>query len=92
MRHQLPLAALLLATAAACTTDGPSPDDETAVTSALEQENGGFDTSDEAPMFDRGARFDSASLEADAEVTDAMTADPEWPTIASAPNGERLAC
>lgn len=91
MRHQLPLAVLLLATCTtACTTDGASPDDVAAVTSDLEQVNGGFDTADEVPMFDEELAFNSAALEADATVTDTMSADPEVSTIESAPNGDRI--
>jgi hypothetical protein len=87
MRHQLPLFLLLASSTFACTTDGN--DDATAVTSALEQANGGFDTADEAPMFGDDAAFEAAGIEADTSVTDTMAADPSVTTIENAPAGAR---
>jgi hypothetical protein len=91
MRFQLPLkfnldldlnlrlSALLLAIPAAACTQGastPSEEDPDQVADAIELENGGFDTSDEAPMFADASLFASADLEADAAVADPMAADP----------------
>jgi hypothetical protein len=52
---------------AACTTDS-SIDDEDTVVSALEQDDGGFDTTDEQPMFDLADEFGRADVERDAEA------------------------
>lgn len=91
MRHQLPLA-LLLATSIlpACVDDtGTGTDDADQVTSALEQENGGLDTTDEAPMFGDDPAFAAAAIEADVAVTDSMASDPGVTTIENAPAGAR---
>lgn len=78
MRTKLPLALLLTVPTVACTTDTSSPPDESpeSIATSLEQENGGFDTVDEAPQFGDTALFTSADIEADAPVTDAMATDP----------------
>ncbi|MGE0549825.1 MAG: hypothetical protein AB7O24_18340 [Kofleriaceae bacterium] len=74
MRPQLPLALLLASTTAACLD---SASDETQdVLSALEQDNGGFDTEDEAPMFGEAELYASAEIEADAAIDDPMANDP----------------
>jgi len=71
MRAKLPLALLLASTTVACTTDD-APTTETDVSSALELDDGGFDTSDEAPMFADEALFAAAQLEADRPNVDLM--------------------
>lgn len=78
MRFQLPLALLLTVPTIACTTDATTPpaEDLDEVTDALELEDGGYDTSDEAPLFGDDALYAGADLEADAAVADPMAADP----------------
>ena len=69
------VASFFAVAAAACTESSPPTEDE--ITSALELENGGLDTSDELPMFGAEAEFAAAELEADVTGADASTADPE---------------
>ncbi|HWO17570.1 MAG TPA: hypothetical protein VNO30_02300 [Kofleriaceae bacterium] len=78
MRFQLPLAVLLtVPTTIACTDNAAPPaDDLDSVTEAIERENGGFDTSDEAPLFGDDALYAAADIEADAVVTDPLATDP----------------
>jgi len=83
--RQLPFA-LLLASAAACVDQAGTTDNSAATQSALEQDNGGETTADEAPMFGDEAAFDAAAIEADAAVTDTMSSDPSVTTIAAAPD------
>jgi hypothetical protein len=85
MRYQLPLALFLATSATACveSSTAGTDDDATEVTSALEQENGGLDTADEAPMFDQQLAFDTAAIEADAPIVDAMESDPSVTAIAN---------
>lgn len=83
MRLQLPLALLITA----C-VNTPAPDED--VTSALEQENGGFDTSDEAPMFASEEIFAEAAIEADTLVADPMETDATIASMEAAPNAEVL--
>lgn len=73
MRAQLPLALLLATSTTACVDRADSTED---VASALEQENGGLDTSDEVPMFDAEDAFAAAAIEADSAVADEMASDP----------------
>jgi hypothetical protein len=56
---------------AACTTDS-SIADEDEVLSLLELDNGGFDTTDEAPEFGTAEDFAASALELDAAFTDEM--------------------
>lgn len=70
----LALASLFATTTVACTDDAP---DEDALAGALEQDNGGLDTTDEAPMFGADAEFAAAALEPDATATDPMATDAE---------------
>jgi hypothetical protein len=86
MRHQLSVALLLAATA--CVNNAPS-DDTAEVSSNLELENGGFDTSDEAPMFGQEEAFAAAAIEADDGVTDPMASDPTITSLDSAPSVAR---
>jgi hypothetical protein len=78
MRFQLPLALLLTLPTAACTDDAAAPggDDPDAIAQSLELEDGGFDTSDEAPLFGDDALYAAADLEADLAVTDSLANDP----------------
>jgi hypothetical protein len=88
MRHQLPLALLLASSTFAC-VDNAATDDAAEVTSALEQDNGGFDTADEAPLFGQDDVFAAAAIEADASVADTMASDPSVTTLENAPAGAR---
>lgn len=83
MRQQLPIALLLAASTAACVDNAPSAGEPTQsdVTSALEQENGGFDESDELPMFDQPAAFQAAAIEDDDVAADEMASDPRVSSI-----------
>ena len=91
MRVQLPLALLLASTTVACTTDESSPtENESEIADALELDNGGFDTSDEAPMFALEARFEEAALEADRPVVDSMRDDTEMRALEAAPANRRI--
>lgn len=88
MRVQLPLALLLASTTMACVDDA-APTTETDVASALELDNGGFDTSDEAPMFAAEDQFTAAALEADRPVADSLRDSQEMRDLANAP-GARI--
>lgn len=80
--RQLPfatiLASLLATTAAACVDDAQTPTEPTTddVVSAIEQENGGLDTTDEAPEFGVAAAYDAAAIEDTAIESDVMASDP----------------
>ena len=76
MRPQLPLALLLSATAVACVDDPSSKPTTEDVTTAIELENGGLDTSDEAPMFGDDLAYAAAQIEGDTAVADPMASDP----------------
>src|SRR5258706_4829288 len=78
MRNKLPLALLF----AACAVE--SPTDSQQVTSNLEQDDGGFDTADEAPAFGEEAAFDSAAIEPDTAISDPMQADASVTALANA--------
>ena len=75
----LPLALVLATTAAACVDDAgqtptePSTDD---VVSAIEQENGGLDTADEAPEFGIAEVYSAAAIEPVAAEADPIASDP----------------
>jgi hypothetical protein len=84
MRLQLSLALLSIT---AC-VNTPSPDDD--VTAALEQENGGFETTDEAPMFAMEDAYAETAIEADTLVADPMESDATIASMESAPNAEVL--
>ncbi len=76
MRHQLPLALILASSTFACVDNAATgTDDANEVTSALEQDNGGFDTSDEAPMFGEQPAYESAAIETDTAFADPMASD-----------------
>lgn len=82
MRVQLPLALLLASTTIACVDDAGTT--ETELATALEQENGGFDTTDEAPLFAAETMFQDASIEGDGVQADSMAADAEMQTMENA--------
>jgi hypothetical protein len=84
-RH-LAVASFFAVAALACTSDGPPTEDE--IASALELENGGLDTTDEAPMFGDEATFRDASLEADRTGTDPSVTDPEVIALRERPGVE----
>lgn len=72
--------------AAACGEVTPDPD---SIAGDLELENGGLDTTDEAPQFDDPA-FVEAALEADADVADPLAADTEIDDLRTDPATQRL--
>ena len=74
MRMKLPLALLLAIPA--CVDSSSTGTDPDEVTAALEQENGGFSTDDEAAMFGADDLYESAAIEADREFADPMALDP----------------
>ena len=91
-RHgSLPLALLLTLPAAAC-VDSASSGDSQDVSSALEQPNGGFDTTDEPPEFGAQADFTAAAVESDSAASDPLAGDPTTTAIdgASAAAGFRM--
>ncbi len=65
------------------------PDDSGVSASALEEENGGLTTADEAPMFGDEAAFEGAALEADADVADPMSSDETVATYFALPDALR---
>ncbi|HEY5921655.1 MAG TPA: hypothetical protein VIV11_08285 [Kofleriaceae bacterium] len=91
MRHQLPLALLLATSTFACVNApaGGTEEEAEQITSALEQENGGLDMEDEAPMFGDQLAFDQAAIEHDTQVVDTMASDPEVTALESQVGGER---
>lgn len=76
LRPMLSAVTPLLMTLTACTSAEDPPLEEADVTAALEQENGGFDTTDEAPMFGDGELFVRAAIETDTAANDDLAADP----------------
>lgn len=54
---------------------GSIPETSEEVAAALEQENGGLDTADEAPMFGAEAYFDAAAIESDTAASDPLEPD-----------------
>jgi hypothetical protein len=70
MRRSLYLVTTLAALGAGCLRDGGTDEDDLAA--ALEQPNGGLDTTDEAPAFDVAADYTAAAIEADTATTDEM--------------------
>jgi hypothetical protein len=87
----LPLALLMALPATACLDRGGSTDDSQDVSSAIEQTNGGLDTTDEPPEFGVGADFTAAAIEDDNAATDPLAGDPATATMdrASAAAGFR---
>ena len=75
MRHQLSLALVLAATACVDNSSSGLPD-TAEVESELELENGGLDTTNEAPMFGEQEVFTQAQIERDAPAADPMASDP----------------
>ncbi|MBL9018187.1 MAG: hypothetical protein JNL83_28630 [Myxococcales bacterium] len=86
----LPLALVLATTAAACVDDAQPPAEPTTddVVSAIEQENGGLDTTDEAPEFGVADLYAAAAIEGTAVEADPMASDPSIVELArpGAPN------
>lgn len=85
---RLPLLSLALLSITACVDNTAAPDED--VTSAIEQENGGYETTDEAPMFAAEDLYSAAAIEADAIVADPMATDTTIASIESAPNADVL--
>jgi hypothetical protein len=94
MRRTLsvPLALLTALPIAAC-LDHDGGGDTQEVSTALEQNNGGFTTSDEAPEFGAEADFSAAAIESDNAITDPLASDPATTAMdrASAAAGFRIA-
>lgn len=79
MRQPILLSLVLAGSTFACVDNAPSsspPDDTQTTADALEQADGGLDTTDEAPVFDDDAAFAAEQIEPDAVFTDAMAQDP----------------
>jgi hypothetical protein len=76
-------AAALAFTTAACVDDAAT--DADTVAAALEQENGGLDMEDEAPIFGADDELAAASIEASNAFTDDMAADGETLALEAAP-------
>lgn len=87
MRLQLSIALLSVTACVNTPTEATEPEE---VVSALELENGGFETTDEAPMFAMEEAFADSSIEADALVADPMESDATIASMESAPNAEVL--
>jgi hypothetical protein len=87
MRHQLTLAAFLLASSTVACVDSQDPStDPAVVTSDLSAANGNQSTADEAPMFGEEALFAAAAIEADNPTTDAMAKDPSVAALDARPD------
>ncbi|MFN0250646.1 MAG: hypothetical protein ACKV2T_27450 [Kofleriaceae bacterium] len=86
MRFQLSLAVLVTA----CVNTPETPDTADEITSALEQENGGFETTDEAPMFALDDVYAETAIESDSLASDPMEADATIASMEGAPNAEVL--
>ncbi len=84
--RQLPFA--LIAILPACMTDSPSEVEQ--VQSDIELENGGLETTDEAPLFGIDEVFATAAIEGDATVADEMAADPTLTAMADADGHDLL--
>jgi hypothetical protein len=87
----LPLALLFALPTAACLDKG-SGNDTQDVSTAIEQPNGGLDTTDEAPVFGADTEFAQAAIEVDASASDTLATDPATTAIdrASAVAGFRM--
>jgi hypothetical protein len=82
------LACSLVAVAGGCTD---TPEDEAdQIVSALELENGGLDTEDEAPAFGEAEAFTAAAIENSAAVSDTMETDTEVVALRQRPDVEHL--
>jgi hypothetical protein len=88
----LPFVLLMALPTVACLDRGGAGDDPQEVSSALEQPNGGYDTTDEAPQFGAEADFTAAAIETDTAATDTLSADPTATSMdrASAAAGMRV--
>jgi hypothetical protein len=72
LRLPIVISGVLLASAAC--TDQPG-EDASSVAAALEQDNGGLQTTDESPMFGAADAFAAAAVERDTTVTDSLDVD-----------------
>ncbi len=75
--------------AAACADEPSAPDDPDVVADALEQEHGGLDMEDEAPMFGAEADLAAAEVEPTTIYTDALDADADVVAMRELPNAVR---
>jgi hypothetical protein len=78
---------LVAAAGAACTTTEDEADE---IVSALELENGGLDTEDEAPSFGEVEAYTAAAIERDTVVADPMDRDVEVVSLRERPDVQRL--
>lgn len=88
-RHALELTLSIFAAAAAgCQMGDPSSSDQDAdsISSALEQENGGLDMTDEAPYFGDQPLFDDAGVDVESVYEDSMAQDADVDAMADAPD------
>jgi hypothetical protein len=83
------LACSLVAAAGAC-TDSATEDEADVIVSALELENGGLDTTDEAPAFGDVEAFAAAGIESSTAVPDVMDTDTEVVALRERPDVQRL--
>lgn len=77
-----------IAIAGACTD--AAEDEADVIVSALELENGGLDTTDEAPAFGDAEAFAAAGIENSTAVPDAMDTDTEIVALRERPDVQRL--
>jgi hypothetical protein len=82
-RAFLSAAVLAAASGAACTQ---APDDADEIASALEEDNGGLDLEDEAPMFGLADEFAAAEIDEGAPVADAVAEDATTVAMLEAPD------
>jgi len=90
MKNLLALSLLSSSTILSACADKAGPDDDVPsadeIATQIEQENGGFDTADEAPMFGTAAQFAPTQIEADRAIDDTMSADPTIAAMEADPN------
>lgn len=89
MRNQLPLALLLATSTFACVDNAETTDDAAEVTTALERDNGGLDTTDEAPMFGDQGAYEAMAIEREATFADPMASDASVMSLEAAPHAAR---
>ncbi|HUQ03172.1 MAG TPA: hypothetical protein VM261_11805 [Kofleriaceae bacterium] len=78
----------LVAAAGACTDS--TEDEADVIVAALEQENGGLDTTDEAPAFGDAEAFAAAGIENSTAVPDTMDTDTEVVALRARTDVQRL--
>jgi hypothetical protein len=83
------LACSLVAFTGGCTDNTPE-DEADQIVSAIELENGGLDTEDEAPSFGEADAFAAAAIENTADVSDTMSTDTEVVALRERTDVQRL--